>query len=99
MQIDKKESDKAFNDIANAIFRLRVAFMRNGLNPPKSIELGDFEDSDKFRRLMLMQSDMVLMQARQPPEGNPEWICNIAGVEIRMLGRWRMQERGGRDFV
>jgi hypothetical protein len=90
-------SDEAFTDIANAILRLRRAFLKHHMEPPKSIELATIDEGHRFR--YYMPKDMVMMTPRQPSGNDPEWVCTIAGMEVRFPGQWRAREKGGRDFV
>lgn len=89
-------SEEAFQDIAGAIGRLRHAFLKHNMQPPKSIELGSIDDGYAFRHYM--PKNMVMIEPRQSGD-DPEWVCNIMGMEVRFPGQWRSRERGGRDFV
>lgn len=81
-------ADDAFDDVFNAIANLRIAFMRHGIEPPKSIELSTYKDKDIF--LHKMPRDMVLAQPRMgETRKDAEWVANIMGVEIRMPAQWR----------
>lgn len=84
-------SEQAFQDIAGAIHRLRAAFKRHGLEPPKSIELGSHEDGDRMRHYM--PRDLVLAQPKFTDLPDPRWVCNIIGMEIHWPGKWRAYER------
>lgn len=81
-------SEEAFDDIANAIHGLRRAFMKHGLKPPVSLELGDAKDGDFFR--YIIGKDMI---APRPFMGNenkgPEWVCDLLRIEVRMPAAWR----------
>lgn len=89
-------SDSAqFDDIMDAIWRLRTAFIKHGMEPPISIELGHVKDSDCFR--YALPKDMARAQPRMGVESdNPEWVCNIMGVEVRMPAQWRGTKAGRR---
>lgn len=85
----------AFTDIANAFMQLRVAFIRNGLEPPAAIELGSVKDGDYFR--YAIGKEMIIAQPRMGVDrDNPEWVCNIVGVEVRMPAAWRREAKGRR---
>lgn len=87
----------AFDEIADAIWRLRAAFIKNGMKPPVSIELGTAQDGYVFNHLM--PRDMVLSQPRMGVErDDPEWVCNIMGVEVRRPAEWRCV-RGGTKIL
>lgn len=89
------EQREPFDEIANAIHRLRIAFKKLGLEPPVAIELSSIRDGDKFRHLMTR--DMILAQPRMGVEQNdPEWVCHIVGIEVRMPAAWRQELKGGR---
>jgi len=84
-----------FDDILDAISRLRAAFLKHGMQPPISIELGHMKDGDWFR--WAMPKDMVMFQPRMGVESdNPEWVCNIMGVEVRLPAQWRGEKHGRR---
>lgn len=83
--------------IGNAILKLRRAFIDAGISPPVSIELGDWEAGDKLR--CYIPRELFHAQARMTDKPDPEWACNIMGMEVRYPGRWRDRERGGRDFI
>lgn len=89
-------NEEAFYDIMNAVGHLRRAFVRRNMSPPVSIEIGSIEDSYAFR--CYMPKDMVLAQPRMNDK-DPEWVCNIQGVEIRMPAQWRSELGGGRRLV
>lgn len=90
-------SESPFDDIANALFRLRTAFVKHGMEPPVSIELGHVKDADWFRHAM--PRDLVVAQPRMGvDEDNPEWVCNIMGVEVRMPAQWRGTKAGRREL-
>lgn len=83
-----------FDDIMNAIARLRVAFLKHGMEAPKSIELGGHKDESWFR--YMMPRDMVMFQPRMgDTKADAEWVCNIQGVEVRLPAQWRASRDGG----
>ena len=85
----------AFDDVMEAIARLRIAFIKHGMKPPASIELGHVKDGDWFR--WSAPKDMVMFQPRMGVEkDNPEWVCSIQGVEVRMPAQWRGTASGRR---
>ena len=43
------DDKQPFDDVMEAIFRLRTAFIKHGMEPPISIELGHVKDGDWFR--------------------------------------------------
>lgn len=84
-----------FDDIMEAIWRLRTAFIKHGMEPPISIDLGHVKDGDWFR--WSLPQDMAVAQPRMGVEkDNPEWVCNIMGVEVRMPAQWRGTKAGRR---
>ena len=85
-----------FHEIADAVHRLRRAFIRAGMKAPASIELGSIEDKDRF--LHAMPRDLVLAQPHLD-KPHPEWVANIMGMEVRMPGQWRVNSNGGRGLV
>lgn len=89
---------QAFDEIADAINRLRRAFLRNGMKAPVSIELGDKRDKDAF--VYLMPRDLVMTQVRTWHDpANPELVANIFGVEVRMPAQWRLKRDGGKEAL
>lgn len=84
-------SEQAFQDIASALHRLRAAFVRYGMKPPISVELGSHDDGYRLRSYM--PRDLVSAQPRMTDKPDPEWVCNIIGVELRWPGRWRAYMR------
>ena len=88
-------TEKAFDDISSAIFQLRKAFLQNGLKPPTSLELGSPEDGYKF--MHALPKDMLKNQPRMGvDQNNPEWVCNLVGLEIRRPAEWRRDINGKR---
>jgi hypothetical protein len=86
-----------FDDITKAIWQLRAAFLKNGLQPPVSLELGTPEDGYKF--MHLMPRDLVMSQPRMGlDEDRPQWVCNLMGVEVLRPAEWR-SERGGKRLL
>ena len=92
-----KEDD--FSTIAEAIVRLRHAFLRAGFSAPKSIELGTYEDGTRFRSLA--PSDMMQFNPDAMAKGiaQPEWVGNFYGVEVRMPAQWRADIKGKRHAI
>lgn len=75
--------------------RLRIAFLKHGMQPPISIELGHVKDGDWFR--YSLPKDMALATPRMGVDSDsPEWVCNIMGVEVRMPAQWRGTKAGRR---
>ena len=74
--------DDAFTDIANAIMRLRAAFAKHHMNPPKSIELASNKDGTKFRHMI--SSSLLAPMARFDPDkpANAEIAISLCGVDI-----------------
>jgi hypothetical protein len=100
MKPDPTPKDTGYDpmrEICNAILRLRAAFKCAGMDAPVLIELGKHEDGDRLR--YVMPRDMLLAQPQITDKPDPEWVCNIVGMEVRYPGRWRARQRGGRDFV
>lgn len=83
--------------IYDAILELSAAFAREGLAPPKAIELAD---SDEGHRLLMMASrDMPpgawLFDPRQPGQpARADNECEIYGVKIRWPRGYRMRQDG-----
>lgn len=89
---------QAFDDIMNALYVLRAAFIKNGMKPPISIELGDRKDGDFFR--YTLPREMAMMHPRMgDTKQDAEWVCNIMGVEVRMPGQWRYGPDGKIHFI
>lgn len=92
------QNEQAFADILDAVYRLRKAFIKNGLQPPISIELGDPRDSTHFR--YMLPKDMALAQPRMgDTEKDAEWVCSLMGIEVRMPGQWRSGPDGKLHFL
>jgi hypothetical protein len=89
-------SDEVFTDIANAMMRLRHAFMRHNLNPPKSLELGSHDDG--ARLLSSLPKSLYVAQPRMD-KSDPEWCLDLVGIEVRFPAHWRAKRRGGMDAV
>lgn len=90
--------DRAFEDIADALYRLRVAFKKHGMEAPVSIELGSYRDKDAF--LYLMPRDLVLAQPRMgETQQDAEWVANVMGIEVRMPAQWRVEFGKGSRLV
>jgi hypothetical protein len=90
--------DDAFTDLANAVLRLRGAFLKHGLTPPKAIELGSFEDGARLRATVdnnLVHFDPGMGRS----DSNPDMVGNLCGVEIRYPAKFRARERGGFDVI
>ena len=86
---------KAFDEIADAVHRLRRAFLQHGMEAPVSIELGSIRDKNRF--LGLMPTDLIRAQARTWHDpARPELVANMLGMEIRMPAQWRRLENGGK---
>ena len=86
-----------FDDIMDAVCRLRIAFKKHGMEAPISIELGHVKDADWFR--WSMPKDMVMFKPRMGvDEDRPEWVCDIQGVEVRMPAQWRGVKVGRREL-
>lgn len=86
-------SSPAFDDIMDALARLRIAFLKNGMSAPVSIELGTVRDADHFR--YITPPEMAMFQPRMgETQADAEWVCNIQGVEVRMPAQWRSERHG-----
>lgn len=87
-----------FDDLANAIYRLRVVFLKHGLEPPKAIELGSIEAGQKFQ--LAIPKDMIAstfaINQREKPE--PDVLIAFMGVEIRYPAQLRGRSGGGVDY-
>jgi hypothetical protein len=94
---DTPLSEQTLNDIADALHRLRRAFIRHGLNPPVSVELATYEDGERLR--YSLPRNLIITQPTLTDAPDPRWCCNIVGVELLWPGKWRARERGGRDLV
>lgn len=93
----KETGYEAMREICNAILHLRRAFIQAGMKAPVSLELGDREDGMRLR--YIIPDDMIAVQPQMTGRNDPEWVCNIVGMEVRYPGAWRGRERGGRDFI
>lgn len=80
------------DEIADAIMRLRLAFQRQGLNAPISLELGSNEDVSRLRAMARPH----VRQAFRPSmeRDKPEIVGEIAGMKVRAPATW-MPLRGG----
>lgn len=95
-QMNVPPDERAFSEIATALMRLNAMFRKAGLQPVKSLELGSHEDGDRLRAYL--PRHMVVPEPRQLTDApNPEWVCNIVGVEVRFPGRWREYETAHRS--
>lgn len=84
------DDKQPFDDIMEAIFNLRTAFIKHSMNPPISIELGHVRDATRLR--YMLPSEMAMVQPRMgETKDDAEWVCNIMGVEVRMPGEWRWE--------
>lgn len=95
--MSEPNGEEQIRAIGEAILKLRKAFLTAGLKPPVSIELGHHVDGTKLR--CLLPPDLYLSQPQITDSPDPQWVCNIMGMEVRYPGQWRARERGGRDFV
>ena len=85
--------EAAFKEVMNAMQRLRVAFLKCGMNVPVSIELGTVRDGDIFRHRM--PREYVLAQPRMgETKADAEWVANMFGIEVRMPAQWRRERDG-----
>lgn len=84
----------AADDIIDAVYRLRIAFKKHGMEPPVAIELGAPKDGSIFRHLMTRE--MIHSDPRMGVDkDNPAWVANVMGIEVVMPAEWR-SERGGK---
>lgn len=88
----EKMDEEAFTDIANAIMRLRQAFLRHHLQPPIALEIGSREDATRLRASM--PRDLIHAQPQMRDKG-PEIVFNLAGVEFRCPAEWRAIRQDG----
>ena len=88
--------DEPFDDIMKAVWQLRVAFIKHGLQAPAAIELGSYEDGMRFRSMP--NKDLMRFDATATAKGmsDPEWVGNLMGVEVRMPAQWRSDLKGKR---
>ena len=77
------QSEEAFNDIANAVMRLRAAFIQHGFKPPKSLEMESHQDGDLMRHIL--PRDMIAAHPTQSlrDENDTDIMFNILGIEFR----------------
>ena len=93
-------TDKAepMEDILDALYRLRVAFKKHGMEAPISIELGSHRDKDTFRHSM--SRDLVMAQPRMGDTlQDAEWVASVMGIEVRMPAQWRYERDGKLHIV
>jgi hypothetical protein len=91
-------SDEAFTDIANAVLRLRHAFLKHNLNPPASLELASHDDAAKLRDMLPREMVMATPSMGNDP-ARPDIVFPVCGVEMRYPAEFRARERGGFDIV
>lgn len=90
--------DDFFSDLANAIGKLRAAFLRHGLEPPTAIELGDHESGKRFQLSLPQDMIRTSFALNQRGEGNPDVIGHFMGIEIRYPAKLRGRKHGGVDY-
>jgi hypothetical protein len=90
-------TEKTFDDIANALMRLRAAFKRHGLECPVALELKTRRDGDHLRHMV--GRDMTYSQPQMGRGQNPDIVINLVGFEIRYPAEFRARERGGFDIL
>jgi hypothetical protein len=90
--------DDFFNELANAIHKLRTAFLKRGLEPPLSIELGSIEAGRRFQ--LSIPKDMIAASFgfSQRDKPDPDVIIPFMGVEIRYPAELRNRPGGRVDF-
>lgn len=87
------DHDAVFDDILQAFYQLRKAFIKNNMKPPISIELGCQKDADYLR--YAMPKDLFLAQPRMgDTKQDAERVANILGIELRLPAQWRRDQRG-----
>lgn len=87
-----------FDDFANAVHKLRSAFLKHGLEPPTAIELGSIESG---RRLQLSLPENMIAAGyglNQRDKPDPDVIIPFMGVEIRYPAELRKRPGGRVDF-
>ncbi len=86
----------AISDIANAIMRLRAAFMKHHMNPPTMIVLADVSDADRLRALPIHHMDMRFTDPEpvEAVELPVQMKVELCGMQIRYPAR-KLAERGG----
>lgn len=87
--------DTTFNDIAQAIYALRIAFRKHGLEPPKAIELGSHEDGMSLKSRLPKE---MFYANPQMFDGDPKVVGSIVGVDIYWPAEFRSRARGGFDI-
>lgn len=89
--------DAAFNEIMAALWQLRTAFLKNGMQPPNLLELGDVKDGDRFR--YLLPKDLVMQQPYMgDTKRDARWVCNIMGIKVTVPAEWH-RDLGGKDHL
>lgn len=88
------QNEQAFTEIANAILRLRSAFMQAGFEPPKSIELASHEDGYRMRHILPSSMIMATPAANLRDENDTDVLFPICGVEVRYPAKFRKLARG-----
>jgi hypothetical protein len=79
-----------YQDLAEAVYLLRSAFLKHRLAPPKAIELATCDDGKKFKLLMPPEIQFVPQIA-----DNPEMVTKLCGVEIIYPAAQRAEKNGG----
>lgn len=93
------DKDETFNDIAKAVHQLRRAFLKNGLTPPSSIELGAHEDGDRLRYSM-PRDLMIPMVARDLDDKESAHIVfQLVGIEFRYPAKKRQVSRTKAEWL
>ncbi len=70
-----------FEDLSKALYGLRVAFHKHGLEPPTSLEVGTRKDADRMMFSLPPEFARAKIEMRDGTE--PAVFCNIQGFEIR----------------
>lgn len=94
--LDEPISDEvAFRELANALTRLRGAFIKAGFEPPKAIELASHEDG--FRLRHILPREMIYATTQQGRlKDSDDVVMNIVGVELRYPAKHR---RDGKRYT
>lgn len=87
-----------FDDFADAVHRLRRAFLRHGLTPPTAIELGDMEAGKRLQLALPEEMVRAGYGLNQRDKPDPDVIIHFMGVEIRYPAELRARPGGRIDF-
>ena len=85
-------NEEAFSEIANALMRLRIAFIKAGFKPPKEVHLADHKDGYKLRHIL--PPEMIYATVDLGDNDIDEVKFNICGIDLRYPARYRRTKNG-----